>query len=268
MGHMRPGKSSVFFLSAFWLVLVYLIRALSRDRAGETGDAAVVVGIHQLHYVPWLRYFEKIARSDVFIVLDNIQFNKNGWQNRNKIKAPSGVLTLTVPVYETFAQNLDAVRIRADLPWRRKHWSAVQQSYAKAPYFRHYGAFLEHTWSQDWQMLNDINRHMLPFFMDALGITRPVVYASDLNVPGIATERLVNLIKAVGGDTYYSGAYATEAYLDAQMLQDAGIRLELQHWYAPVYPQLHGEFVPDLSIIDLLMNCGPDSLAVLARGAR
>jgi hypothetical protein len=100
-----------------------------------------------------------------------------------------------------------------------------------------------------------------------LGITTSIVYASDLDVPGAATDRLVNLIKAVGGDAYYSGAYATEVYLDARMLQDAGIRLELQHWRAPVYPQLHGEFVPDLSIMDLLMNCGPDSLEVLMGGA-
>ena len=227
----------------------------------------MLVGIHQLHYVPWLRYFEKIAHSDVFIVLDNIQFNKNGWQNRNKIKSVTSVLTLTVPIFETFAQNLDEVRIRCDLPWRRKHWESVRQSYVKAPFFLHYAGFLEHTWSQDWQMLNGLNRHMLPFFLGALGITTSIVYASDLDVPGAATERLVNLIKSVGGDTYYSGAYATEVYLDARMLQDAGIGLELQHWRAPVYPQLHGEFVPDLSIIDLLMNCGPDSLEVLMGSA-
>ncbi|HUW61754.1 MAG TPA: WbqC family protein [Candidatus Bathyarchaeia archaeon] len=233
----------------------------------KPGTPRVLVGIHQLHYVPWLRYFEKIARTDVFIVLDNIQFNKNGWQNRNKIKSATGVPTLTVPVFETFAQNLDEVRIRCDVPWRRKHWQSIRQSYAKASFFSHYAGFLEHTWSQDWQMLNDLNRHMLPFFLGALGITTPVVYASDVNVPGTATERLVNLIKAVGGDTYYSGAYATEVYLDAGMLQDAGIGLELQRWRAPAYPQLHGGFVPDLSIIDLLMNCGPDSLDVLMGGA-
>ena len=235
--------------------------------SGEIEENRVLVGIHQLHYVPWLRYFEKIARSDVFVVLDNIQYNKNGWQNRNKIKTADSVQTLTVPVFERFAQNLDEVEIRNDLPWRRKHWQSVTQAYSKAPFFRHYAAFLEHTWEQEWHKLNDLNRHMLPFFLGALGIETPVLYASELDVPGEATERLVNLIRAAGGDRYYSGAYATEVYLDAQMLRDAGIALELQQWRAPVYGQLHGEFVPDLSIIDLLMNCGPDSLAVLARGA-
>lgn len=234
---------------------------------GRLGLPGVLVSIHQLHYLPWLRYFEKIARGDVFIVLDNIQYNKNGWQNRNKIKSPSGVLTLTVPVVERFGQNLDAVRIRTDLPWRRKHGESIRQAYSKAPFFSHYAGFFSDTYATDWQRLNDLNRHMLEFFLAALGISTRVVYASDLHVPGIATERLVNLIKAVGGDRYYSGAYATEVYLDAHLLRDAGIGLVLQQWRAPVYAQPHGEFAPDLSIVDLLMNCGPDSLAVLRRGA-
>lgn len=234
---------------------------------GKIEETRVLVGIHQLHYVPWLRYFEKIARSDVFVVLDNIQYNKNGWQNRNKIKTADGVLTLTVPVFERFPQNLDEVEIRNDLPWRRKHWQTVRQAYSKAPFFHHYAAFLDHTWEQEWHKLNELNRHMLPFFLGALGIETPILYASELNVTGEATERLVNLIKAVDGDRYYSGAYATEAYLDAQTLQDAGIALELQQWRAPFYPQLHGAFASDLSVIDLLMNCGPESLAVIKRGA-
>jgi hypothetical protein len=104
---------------------------------------------------------------------------------------------------------------------------------------------------------------MLTYFVDKLGIETRIVYASEINAPGVATERLVNLITAVGGDRYYSGAYALEAYLDIEALTRAGIRLELQEWRAPVYPQLDGDFVPDLSILDLLLNCGPESLRVL-----
>jgi hypothetical protein len=100
---------------------------------------------------------------------------------------------------------------------------------------------------------------MLNLFLDLLEIDTPVVYASDLNVKGTATDRLVNLVHAVGGDAYYSGAYALETYLDAAALERAGIALRIQEWSAPEYPQLHGTFVPDLSIIDLLMNCGPAS---------
>ena len=223
----------------------------------------MLVGIHQLHYLPWLRYFDKIARCDVFVVLDNIQYNKNGWQNRNKIKSPAGPLLLTVPVIERFGQNLNEVRVNNTAPWRRKHWRSISQCYAKAPFFRDYAGFLEVAYAREWEFLNDINRHMLTYFVDKLGIETRIVYASEINAPGVATERLVNLITAVGGDRYYSGAYALEAYLDIEALTRAGIRLELQEWRALVYPQLDGDFVPDLSILDLLFNCGPESLRIL-----
>jgi len=221
------------------------------------------VGIHQLHYLPWLRYFEKIARSGVFIVLDNIQYNKNGWQNRNRIKSPDGPLLLTVPVFERLGQHLDEVRINNTAPWRRKHWRTIQQCYAKAPFFQAHAAFLDGVYAREWEFLNDLNRHMLAYFVEKLGIGTRIVYASELDAPGVATERLLNLIRAVGGDRYYSGTHALEAYLDSDLLEKAGIWLESQEWRAPVYPQLGGDFVADLSILDLLLNCGPDTLRIL-----
>jgi hypothetical protein len=221
------------------------------------------VGIHQLHYLPWLRYFDKIRLSDVFVVLDDIQFNKSGWQNRNRVKTSAGATLLTVPVYMRAGQRLDEVRIHNGTSWRRKHWATIEQGYAKAPHYADYTAFLHDTYSREWERLNDINRHMLGFFLDALGVETPIVYSSQLGVAGTATQRLVNLIKAVGGNTYVSGAYALDAYLDAGQLEREGIALELQDWRAPVYPQLHGDFVADLSILDLLMNCGADSMGVL-----
>lgn len=223
----------------------------------------MLVGIHQLHYLPWLRYFEKIARSDVFVALDDIQYSKNGWQNRNKVKTSAGATLLTVPIFERLGQRLDEVRIDNSLPWRRKHWRTIEQAYHKAPHFADYASFLEETYARDWEMLNDLNFHMLEGFLAALLIDTPVARSSHLRVPGKATERLIELIEAVDGDCYYSGAYALDAYLDANQLASAGIGLELQEWRAPVYPQLYGEFLPDLSILDLLMNCGSDSLPIL-----
>ncbi|MBN2308795.1 MAG: WbqC family protein [Candidatus Hydrogenedentes bacterium] len=234
-------------------------------RSGE-GAPGMLVGIHQPHYLPWLRYFEKIARSDAFIVLDTVQFSKNGWQNRNKIKTARGVGLLTVPVHANLHDPIARIAVRRDGKWRRKHWQSIRQSYAKAPYFEAHAAFFETVYAQDWALLADLNRHLLDYFLAALGIDTPVAYASELDVPGTATERLANLVKAVGGDTYYSGAFALDEYLDADLLAREGIGLELQDWTAPVYPQLHGPFVADLSIIDLIMNCGPDSLAIILGG--
>ncbi len=223
----------------------------------------MLVAVHQLHYLPWLRYLDKIHRSDVFVVLDDIQFNKNGWQNRNKLKTSSGPVTLTVPVLAKAQQKLDETRIHNEVDWRKKHWRTLEQNYRKAQYFDDYADFFEETYSRPWERLNDLNRHMLTFYLQALGIRTTIVYSSDLRVPGAATERLVSLIKTVGGTAYYSGAYALESYLDPGLLEDAGIALELQDWQAPEYPQQHGPFVPDLSIADLLLNCGPESLETL-----
>ena len=217
----------------------------------------MLVGIHQLHYLPWLRYVEKIAHCDVFVVLDNIQFNKNGWQNRNKLKTGAGETLLTIPVSASAGQTLDQVRISNGVDWKRKHWRTLEQSYKKAPHFTAHAAFFEDVYSHDWTYLNDINNLMLTYFVEALGIRTKIVHASSLDVPGEATQRLVGLIKAVDGDEYYSGAYALDTYLDLQELEGAGIKLEIQEWKSPVYPQLHGDFIPDLSIVDLLMNCGP-----------
>jgi len=227
----------------------------------------MLVGIHQLHYLPWLRYVEKIARCDAFVVLDNIQYNKNGWQNRNRIKSAQGPQLLSVPVFARNQQRLDEVRIDSSRNWGKKHWRSLEQSYAKAPFFDAYRVFLKEAYARDWKTLNDLNRHMLGEYLRLLGIETPIHYASDLDAPGEATERLVNLIHAVGGDAYYSGAYALEAYLDERELDAAGIGLVLQQWESPEYPQLHGAYEPDLSIVDLMMNCGSASLQVLM-GAR
>lgn len=223
----------------------------------------MLVGIHQLHYLPWLRYIEKMIRCDAFVVLDDIQYNKNGWQNRNKIKTSQGATLLTIPVSVEHQQNLDAVQIAGNVNWAQKHWRTIEQAYSKAPYFTEYAGELEGIYTQEWTHLNAINRRMLEFYVDVLGIETPIHSSSELKVAGEATERLANLVHAVGGDTYYTGAYALDAYLDADLLAERGIGLEMQHWSAPVYPQLHGAFERDLSIMDLMMNCGPESANVI-----
>ena len=224
----------------------------------------MLVGIHQSHYLPWLCYIDKLMRSDVFIVLDDVQFSKNGWQNRNKLKTPSGPTILTVPVHARAGQTLDEVRISGDGPdWKKKHWRTVEQHYRKAPYYDDHAPFLVELYRREWTHLIELNRHMLDYLLDVLGIATRVEYASSLDVQGVATERLVHLVKAVGGDAYLSGEFALDAYLDPEPFRESGIELKIQQWTPPTYPQLYGEFIPDLSILDLLMNCGPDACAVL-----
>lgn len=223
----------------------------------------MLVAIHQSHYLPWLCYIDKLMRSDVFIVLDNVQFSKNGWQNRNKLKTPSGPTILTVPVHAHAGRTLDEIRICDEPDWKKKHWRTIEQHYRKAPYYDDHASFLADLFQREWVHLVELNRHMLEYLLDVLNITTRVEYASSLDVPGVATERLAQLVKAVGGGAYLSGEFALDAYLDPKPFREAGIELKIQRWTSPTYPQLYGEFIPDLSILDLLMNCGPGARAVL-----
>lgn len=225
----------------------------------------MIVGIHQLHYLPWLRYFQKIAKSDVFVVLDDIQYNKNGWQNRNKIKGSSGAITVTIPVLNKFQQALNEVVIDNKSNWRKKHWQSLVTCYSKASYFKEYGPAVKNIYEREWDRLNAINIEMLKLFLSFLDIKTKIVLSSELHVPGVATERLVRMCKKLGADAYLSGAYATEAYLDAEAFRKEGIRLDILQWQAPTYTQLFMQngFIPDLSIVDLLFNEGPRTMDII-----
>ncbi|MDP8263812.1 MAG: WbqC family protein [Candidatus Ancaeobacter aquaticus] len=225
----------------------------------------MILGIHQLHYIPWLRYFHKIALSDTFVVLDDIQFNKNGWQNRNKIKSSTGELILTIPIYNKFQQNLDEVHIDNKSNWRKKHWNTICMNYNKAPYFSKYEGSLKSLYDREWVMLNDINYTMLHYFLKELQIDTRLLLSSELNIGETATERLINICKSLGADNYLTGAYALDTYLDEKAFSQNGISMEIQQWNAPTYNQLYQKngFFKDLSILDLLLNEGENARNIL-----
>lgn len=227
----------------------------------------MILAAHQLHYLPWLRYFHKIAHCDTFVVLDNIQFNKNGWQNRNKIKAASGALLLSVPVLQKFQQSLSEVRIDTKPPWRKKHWGAIQSNYRKTPYFKEHENFFREVYEKSWESLNDLNYEVLFYLLKALGIKTRVIRSSELALAGEATERLIGICKALGARAYLTGSHAAQVYLDPAPFERAGIKLLFQEFECPSYPQLYPEkgFIPELSVVDLLFNCGPKSLEVLLK---
>jgi WbqC-like protein len=225
----------------------------------------MIVSIHQPHYLPWLRYFEKIARSDVFVVLDDVQYEKNGFQNRNKIKTAQGWTYLTVPIRKPTQRPICEIEIDRATDWREKHRRALEQSYRKAPFFDRYWPDLAAVYDRDWSLLAELNRAMLEWFLRRLEISTRIVCSSEILTERDATERLVELCRAVGGDTYLSGAYAVQAYLDPDVMQAAGIRLAFQEWQAPTYSQRYpaAGFIPDLAIVDLLFNEGPRAREIL-----
>jgi hypothetical protein len=227
----------------------------------------MLAAIHQLHYLPWLRYIEKIDRADVFVALDDVQYTKNGFQNRNKIKNAAGWMYLTVPIKERAGQRLDEVEIAEVNGWNERHWRALQSNYGRAPYFKKYARPLAEIYGRSWTHLNPLNWEMLTYLCSALGIDTPLVRSSRLGVEGKATQRLIQICRAVGADRYYSGSYAAQTYLDAAAMESAGIEVVLQEWTCPTYQQCFPQvgFIPDLSVMDLLFNEGPASSDLLRR---
>lgn len=226
-----------------------------------------IAAIHQPGYLPWAGYFAKMMQADVFCHLDNVQFTKNGWQNRNRIKTARGAQWLTVPVRRRHPQAIREVEIDGRTDWARRHLQALRTNYGRAPFFATVFPALEEVLSRAWGRLLDLNLAMIDALRGLLGLAgRPAAIASSLPAREEPTGRLIDLCRALGADAYLAGEGAI-GYMDFARFHEAGIRVFLQRFRHPVYPQRFGAFVPQLSVIDLLFACGPESGRVLAGAA-
>ena len=223
-----------------------------------------IVAIHQPQYLPYLGFFHKLLHCDVFVTLDNVQFQKNGLQNRNKLKTSQGWQWLTVPVLHRSGQLINEVRINPKVPWQRKHWNALVSNYSPAPYFDVYGPGLKRLIDREWSSLCELNMVLIRWAMNALGIETPILYSSALGVEGNRTELLVNICKAVGAQCYLSGP-GGRRYMELTAFEAAGITVIWQEFTSPAYDQVFPDvgFVPDLSVVDALFNCGPETIEFL-----
>lgn len=214
----------------------------------------MIVTIHQPDFLPWLGFFDRWKKSDVYVVLDDVQFLRRGWHHRDKIKTRQGVQWLTVPVISKgkYYQRIMDVLIDAGSDWRSKHLKTIEANYKKSPCFEACFSKLKNVYDKGHQHLIDLNMDLLRFAAEELGITTPVVFASQYAVTSTSSRRLVDLVKAVQGNEYSTGQ-GSQGYLDRQLFHDSGISLRWQEFDHPVYPQLHGEFVPMLSCLDYLM---------------
>lgn len=235
-----------------------------------TSDNATgrTVALHQPHYLPWLGLLDKIDRSDFFVFLDNVQFERRGWQNRNYVMGSTKPVLLTVPV----AQGSRGDRILDKLvdnsqKWKSRHHKALaEHCYRKAPYWRDYRDGIARLYEEEWEGLADLAIATTRMLMRWFGIDTPVLLASELGeFSGRKSELLAQICAKAGADTMLSGDGARD-YLEPEVLRDHGIDVEWQSFRHPVYPQ-HGrgpaDFVPRLSAIDLLLNTGPEALHVL-----
>lgn len=227
---------------------------------------ALTVSINQPAYLPWLGYFDRIAKSDLHIVLDHVQFEKNSVVNRNKIKTPRGPCWLTVPVQTKgkFGKNpISGLLIDNDVPWRRKHWRGLNQNYARSSYFDVYSSFLEETYARDWEKLMDLNLHIIRWVLAEMGIKTSILFSSSFHPEKTKSDLVLELCKHVGASRYLSGPFGRE-YLDLKTFEREGISVEFHDYSHPVnYFQQHGTFEAGLSVVDLLLNCGKESYAIM-----
>ncbi len=220
----------------------------------------MIVAVHQPQYLPWLGYFDKMRRADVFCFLDNVQYKKNDWQNRNRIKTAQGWQWLTVPVLYRFPQKINEVTINNAVKWKNKHLQALISNYNRAPFFKEFLDIFQQVYSENWESLSELNILLINRLRTALGLDqRPAVRASDYDLREDPTDRLIDICKALKADTYLSGQDGVK-YMNMERFKQSGIRVVVQDFKHPAYPQIFEEFQSHMSVVDLLFNCGPGSL--------
>jgi hypothetical protein len=223
----------------------------------------MIVAVHQPQYLPWLGYFDKIDRADIFVLLDNVQFKKNEWQNRNRIKTAGGPQWLTVPVTYKFPQRIDEVGVNNRERWQHKQRQALLSNYRQAPYWDFIAPLIEELLIPAWERLAPLNIFTVKRLAQHLGIATPLYVASELPAfPENPDERLIAITKHFGADTYLAGGGGRD-YMELDQYERSGIKILFQEYRHPVYEQRFGAFEPFLSVLDLLFNHGPVSLSIL-----
>jgi len=217
------------------------------------------VAVLQSNYLPWRGYFDIIHDVDVFVFYDDVQYTVNDWRNRNRIKTANGPVWLTIPVGNQNDRRICDVELR-DHTWARKHWRTIEQSYGRAPHFAEIADFLRDIYARPWTSLSELNQTLVKSIAGQfLGIRTVFRDSREFQLGGQKGDRLLGLLTEVGATEYISGP-AARSYIDIEAYGAAGISVEWKDYSTyPIYPQLHGEFVPNVSVIDLLASCGAAS---------
>lgn len=226
-----------------------------------------VVSILQPSYLPWLGTFDLIDRSDIFVFYDDVQYDKNGWRNRNRINTAQGVKWLTVPVLQAgvSSQRLSETQIDTSQPWPHKHIETLRQSYAGAPHRDEYLPELEDVLSRPWRKLVDVNLELMKALCGFLGVSAEFFRSSELGIGGDRSGRLLDICRHFGARTYLS-TDAGRNYLDVERFSAANIDVQWQQYRHPRYSQHREGFVDHLSVVDVLFEAGAKSGDLIRSG--
>jgi len=215
--------------------------------------------INQPNYIPWRGYFDLIDDADLFLIHDDIQYTKQDWRNRNHIKTRHGCKWLTVPIMKVSTDTLiKDVHINYTDAWPAVHQRMITEAYQNSQFFDVYAKDFFAIIGGGFKLLLDLNIASTRFIMKALNITTPLRLVSELNLAGHKTDKLINILRNCGGTEYLSGP-AAQAYINEAAFRDADIALTWKNYSYRPYPQLWGEFLPQVSALDLLFNCGSNA---------
>lgn len=229
-----------------------------------------VVAIHQPTFLPWLGLWDKLARADVFVLLDDVQFPKKGgtWMNRVRMLVGGEPRWVTMPVDRAYAgtRTVREMRIDDSKPWREGVLATIRSSYRNAPYTGEVLPFVEESLSAPTPFVAELNERAIRLLAGKLGLgASKLVHQSELSCSGTGTQLLVELCVAVGGDTYLSGDGA-DGYLEPERFREAGLALRYTEFTPPRYAQPVPDHLAGLSVVDALMNCGWEGTAALITG--
>lgn len=227
-----------------------------------------VVAIMQPSYLPWAGYLAMIERADVFVFLDSVQFARRSWQQRNRIKSSAGELMLTIPVLKKGRrdQMINEVEIDPTTKFAEKHEAAIRNNYAGAPNFDEFAPVLFDCFRQDHRYLSTLTIDIIEWLMRSIGCTTPTHRSSALGATGRKDELLLAICQELDADTYLS-APTSKDYLDeSDCFPGSGVEIAYHEYDHPVYPQKFGDFLPNMSALDMLFNTGNDCREILMSG--
>jgi hypothetical protein len=222
----------------------------------------VDVVILQPFYLPYAGVFELVRMADVFVFYDDVQLMRRNWMVRNQIKTATGTQWLSVPVLGPRESTIREALLNEGEQWRRKHKTAIEHAYAGAPHRALVLDALEPFWEHEWPNLAELNIATMTRLCELMEVNARFIRSSEMGVPGASSRRILDVCRALDADRYISGPSA-RSYLDEPAFAAAGIDLCYHHFDHPTYHQLHGDFVPYLSVVDLLANEGAASGSIV-----
>jgi hypothetical protein len=233
----------------------------------------MVVAAHQPLFVPWIGYFDKISKADLFVIVDNVQFTSYGWIRRNSIKSNLGSQNITVPVVkmkEILAKKINEVKIDNQMKykWKKIHLNSYQINYGKAAYFQEVFTLIREIYENPFELLSEFNIELIKFICGYLRIQTKLVLSSELKTSGSKTDLIIDICNKTHATSFILGMGGSRDYADRKKIESNGITILEQNFRHPFYKQLFGEFIPNLSVLDILFNEGPNAAQIIANPVR